>query len=230
MPRPYQEDLRRRIIDWRFAEGFSRQETAQRAGCCEKTVKRLEDIWNTYHTLFPPYYRARGRPRQLDQWDMEYIYDCYEANPGMLLDELQDRFFFTLDTFVTIATLDRALQRLGETRKVMRKVAAERNEELRRVFKIHLALEYGINPDLFVFLDETAVDIDVGRKRYGYSFSGTRASRTEVFKHNGRRYSILPALSSTGVIGWRMYEGGVTKEEFKKFLREELVRNPQLLV
>jgi transposase len=226
MPRPYHKDLRRRVVSWVVDDGLSPAEAALRGSVSTKTVRRYVNIFHTFHAYFPPYLRPRGRPLQLTTEDLEYMAAAYISNPAMLLDEIQDRFYHGLDKFVTIATIERALNRLGQTRKIMRKVAAERDEVLRTTYEHHMALEYGHNTELFVCIDKTAVDIDVARKRYGRSLMNTRATKIEVFNHQGRRYSILPALSSDGVLAWRMYEGGVTKAEFVRFLREELVSHP----
>jgi transposase len=224
MPAALHGDLRARIAAWVDQEGLTHAEAAHRAGCCTKTVERIMDVVHEYGTVFPPYLRMRGRPRQLTEDDVEFIIAKLSQSPGMLLDELQDHLIEVRDIYVTLSTLDRTLVRLGETRKIMRKVAAERDDALRDVHERHMGLEYGLRTELFVTIDETAVDIDVGRKRYGRSVAGTRAVKSEIFNHHGTRYSILPALASSGVLAWRIYEGGVTKEQFVDFLRQELVR------
>jgi hypothetical protein len=39
----------------------------------------------------------------------------------------------------------------------------------------------------------------------------------------GQRYSILPALTSDGIIALDIFEGSVNKEKFIRFLKEDLV-------
>jgi transposase len=223
MPRPIHADLRQRMIAW-LLEGRHPDDVARDAGCCRKTVDRIWTIWNTFNALFPPYARSRGRPRQLEQDDLSFIIDCLDANPALTLDELQTRIFYTLDKYITLAMLDRTLSRLGETRKLMQKIAAERDEDLRLLYRIHTGREYGYDSTKYIFIDESSIDIGIGRRRFARAPAGERASRSEVFNHHGRRYSLLPALSSTGIVAVRMYEGSVTAEDFVRFIREELVR------
>jgi len=78
------------------------------------------------------------------------------------------------------------------------------------------------DPDLFVALDESAVDDKTGQRGFGWSTVGTQCVRRMSFLR-GVRYSILPALTMDGVIALEIVEGSITKERFLRFLHEQVV-------
>lgn len=81
------------------------------------------------------------------------------------------------------------------------------------------------NPDVFVFLDESAVDQGTAHRTHGRSKPGTRCVRRMTFIR-GVRHSILPALTLDGIIGLDIFEGSVNKDRFLLFLRDQVA--PQL--
>jgi hypothetical protein len=84
------------------------------------------------------------------------------------------------------------------------------------------------DPDLFVFIDKSTVDDRTAQRPTGWSAIGGRlASRCTFLR--GKRYSILPALSSDGIIALDIFEGSVNKERFLHFLHEEVVRSSSSL-
>jgi hypothetical protein len=153
---------------------------------------------------------------------MAFIHSTLHANPSIYLDELQKRLDDTRNIKISIATLSRALASLEYSRKSLTKVSAERNEELCTVWEI-LMSEY-TNPEVFVFLDESAVDGKTVQRSYGWSRVGQPCVRRMTF-HRGKRYSVLPALTIDGIIGLEIFEGSVNKEKFLSFLRAHVVRN-----
>jgi hypothetical protein len=79
-----------------------------------------------------------------------------------------------------------------------------------------------LDPDVFVALDESAVDDKTGQCRYGRSPAGQPCVQRMTFLR-GVRHSILPALTTKGVIALDIFEGSVTKERFLSFMREHVV-------
>jgi hypothetical protein len=152
---------------------------------------------------------------------MAFIQSTLDANPSIYLDELQKRLNDTRNLKISIATLSRALMSLQYSRKSLTKVSAERDEELRSVWEIAMS-EY-TNPEVFIFLDESAVDGKTGQRSYEWSRIGQPCVRRMSFLR-GKRYSILPALTIDGIIGLEIFEGSVTKEKFLSFLRTHVVK------
>ena len=59
---------------------------------------------------------------------MGYIHSILEANPGLYIDEIQERLFDARDVDVSIATICRALKSLAISHKKDTKEALERDE------------------------------------------------------------------------------------------------------
>jgi hypothetical protein len=152
---------------------------------------------------------------------MTFIESTLDSNPSIYLDELQKRLDDTRNIKVSIATLSRVLRSLQYSRKSLTKVSAERDEGLRSVWEIAMA-EY-TNPDIFIFLDESAVDGKTVQRSQGWSRLGQPCVRRMTFLR-GKRYSVLPVLTIDGIIGLEIFEGSVTKEKFLSFLRTHVVR------
>ena len=120
---------------------------------------------------------------------------------------------------VSLATLCRTLQRINFSHKQVSKAALERNEALRSVW----IAEFGDIPaDNFIWLDEASVDNNTCVRQAGWAPLERACVRRATFLC-GQRYSILPALTSDGIIALDIFEGSVTKERFLSFLEEQLV-------
>jgi len=126
-----------------------------------------------------------------------------------------------------IATISRILAQYELTRKRLHKVAEEWDEELRSIWEADMA-QYQ-DPDVFVALDESAVDIKVLQCRFGRSLAGTPCVQRAAFLR-GTRYSVLPALTTQGIIALDIFEGSVTKDRFLAFIREQVVSHNLLKV
>jgi len=108
----------------------------------------------------------------------------------------------------------------GLTWKHIQKAAAERDEELRTIWEADMA-QY-TDPDVFVALDESAVDNKTLQRGYGHSLVGTPCVRRAKFLQ-GVRYSILPVLTTEGIVALNIFEGSVTKERFLTFIHEQVI-------
>jgi len=101
------------------------------------------------------------------------------------------------------------------------RTAAERDEERRFEFRIHMILNY--TSDQLVFVDESSFDRRNIVRTHGYSASGRRAFK-RAFLVRKKRYSILPALSKTGMIALSVYQGTFNSDRFLSFILLLLTR------
>ena len=212
-------EMRKAMVRWRFEQHKTALEIAVLSGCSERTVYEVLRLHRDYGQVTNPFARTRGRPRILDNGDMEYIHALLQANPVLYLDELQEQLFAARDKDVSLATLSRAIRRLAMTHKRVSKTAAERNELLRATWQA----EYGDIPaEYFVWLDESSVDDKTNQRNHGWADLGRACVRRATFIR-GQRYSVLPALTSDGIIALDIFEGSVNKDRFIRFLNEDLV-------
>ena len=119
-----------------------------------------------------------------------------------------------------LSTLHRALERLGLTRKKLRRTAIQR-DELTRTQWIH-DITSRFTADQLVFADESSKDDRTCQRLYGRAPSGRRACEARTFAR-GVRYSILPALSLEGILTVRVVRGSVDGLEFYDWVVSDLV-------
>ena len=113
-------------------------------------------------------------------------------------------------------TISRALTRARFSRKQVRSVAAERNEELRLDWKRRIS---GYRPEQLIFLDESACSEKASRRRTGWSLFGI-APQVQQRLHCRERFSILPAYTLEGYIAYRVIPGSFNSERFLQFVAE----------
>jgi len=76
--------------------------------------------------------------------------------------------------------------------------------------------------DYFVWLDESSIDDHMNQRTHGWAALGHACVCRAAFIR-GQHYSILPALTSDGIIALDIFEGSINKEKFIRFLKEDLV-------
>jgi hypothetical protein len=92
-----------------------------------------------------------GRVRHLDREDIEYLHD----NPDYFLNELADLTRTNRFIAIHFTTVFNELERAGMSRKKLRRIASERNEELRAAFISRMA-QYDASE--LGFIDEVSKD------------------------------------------------------------------------
>lgn len=220
MPAHLSKEMRERIVRWKVDLELTVDEIAGLASCSKSTVYNILNLHRDFNQTHNPYARQRGRPRSLTTNDTSFLHSLLQANPTLYLDELQDRLLEARGVDVHISTIFRALRRVALSHKSTATAALERNEELRATW---LAAYGDIPMEYFVWLDESSVDDQTNQRRGGWSEIGRAFVRRATFLR-GKRYSVLPALCSEGMIALDIFEGSVNKEKFIHFVRNELVR------
>ena len=220
MPVRISDDLKERIITWYYTDNKTMEEIRDLARCSIGLISNVIRNYREYGEVRNPFTRRAGRPRSLSDEDMAFIQTLIDANPSLYLDEIQQRLYDIREVNISISTISRALTHLDLSWKTISKVAVERDEEVRAIWEGMMA-QY-TDPDLFVALDESAVDDKTGQRTHGWSRLGVPCVRRMSFLH-GVRYSILPALTTNGIVALEIVEGSITKEIFLKFLCDQVV-------
>ncbi|ODQ50892.1 hypothetical protein SAICODRAFT_44558, partial [Saitoella complicata NRRL Y-17804] len=76
--------------------------------------------------------------------------------------------------------------------------------------------------DQLIFLDESAVDERSAHRKFGYAPAGNRAIEDCTLIHS-KRWSVLPALTSTGLPALWIFQGSFNADCFVEFVKEELL-------
>jgi transposase len=185
--------------------------------CC--TWFRIWKLWRETGDVVPEKKSLRGRVRDLDQEDLNYLLELIRENPDYFLDELL--YLLATNRFISVhfTTIYRELERLNVSRKKLKKIALERNEERRADFVARMA-QY--DPEELGFLDEMSKDARSIGRRYGRSRKGRRAEKKQVFVR-GWRTSTEALLTLDGITAGTVVEGSMTKELFLEFLEFNVV-------
>ena len=154
MPPPTPEHIRA-AIQHEMDLGYS--DDAILAGGHEvsaRTVRRMRQNYRRYGLVHVPSTDPGGRPVSLTAFHQTALLEYLQQRPTAYIDEMA---YFLLDEFglsVGEATIYRTLRRLRWSRKIGRKVAAQRNEELRSRWLVTKLPQWRANQ--LVFLDESA--------------------------------------------------------------------------
>ena len=166
--------------------------------------------------------QRHGPRRILRNFDEFMVVQLALRKPSVYVRELAEELQRQSGREVSQATVWRTLRRFGFSHKKLNRIASQRDEERRDVFRLE-TIEAGIyTPDMFVFLDEAGFDLRNCQRRYGYSLQGTPASEVTALRR-GRRISAIAAMSINGVLDVNLCTHGVDGETFLMFLRKTLL-------
>ena len=206
-----------------YHDSYSINNICRTLGIKKSLVYKILSFHAKYGTITNPckYSRLLGRRRVLSSADVSFVSAIVQHCSTIYLDEIQHEIWVKRQKFVTLPTLQRTLQRLCITRKIVSAPAAERNEETRAIYMNRIAAEVP-DPNMLVFIDEAAKDKRTSARLHGRSMRGVRCLVQRYFVR-GTRYSIVPAITLDGIIAYDIIEGPVDGQRFLKFLEEHVV-------
>ncbi|THU94097.1 hypothetical protein K435DRAFT_669111, partial [Dendrothele bispora CBS 962.96] len=145
----------------------------------------------------------RGCPRLIGMLALQACKDTYASNSDTYLNELQWYLAIKHDIPISILALQATLAKAGLSRKVLHKIASERDQQLRTNY-----IQGITDPRIF---SGTACEFP--------------AELVGAFVR-GKRYSLVAAMSVKGYIATRVVEGSYDTAEFVDFIIEDVV--PQM--
>lgn len=189
-------------------------------GFSKRTFYRVLKLYRDTGNVVKAPSNRRGRPRKLLFEDVEYLIALVHHRPDWFLDELLGLMEHNRFISVHFTTIHRELVHAGILLKKLKKIAKERNEDLRADFIRQMA-QYA--PEELCFLDEVHKDERTLIRRYGRARKGKRAIMQGVFVR-GRRVSAEGCLSVDGMVTGTVVEGSMTSDKFLYYLEHSLVR------
>jgi hypothetical protein len=161
-------------------------------------------------------------PPRILNGDMTHdLYTLLEEAPEMYLSEIQDWIALTYEVHISRAALHQNIRNTGITFKLLRRAAAERDEDFRQEWKQDINEHFTASQ--MIFIDETSKDDQTIYQHYGRTIAGNRATISANFVR-GERYSMVAALSLDGYEAVRVVPGSVDGEEFLDFIVNDVVR------
>ncbi|CAE6447700.1 unnamed protein product [Rhizoctonia solani] len=183
-------------------------------GVSARTVQRVVKLFNlTGDVVRIPV--MGGRPRDLTSLQVAFLEGCVLRQPDIMIFELQELLFRVYSVQTSTTTIVRSLHRRGLTYKKISRHAMQRDEADRTQFQFIVGMFY--RADQFVCVDESACDRRTTRRRYAWSYVGSRALVRDSFSRGGK-YSIAPALSLDGILHCVIHEGSFTSARFNDFI------------
>ena len=172
--------------------------------------------------------------------DIRALKRIVDEEPHLYLDEIQDKLAALTGRVIHDSTIWRKLTRdLKYSLKVVLRRARQQNREERRLY-IRARNELLKNPEMAVFLDETAKDKNAARRRRYWSPEGEQPMEFTVFEgETAIRYSMMAAADVKGFIESSIdlvrrengsndtnpERGTVDSERFEAWVEEYLVPN-----
>ncbi|PPQ82244.1 hypothetical protein CVT24_012928 [Panaeolus cyanescens] len=184
-----------------------------------RTFDRIYALWNSTGDVVRVTNGTRGRRRMLHFSDVDHLKCLIKHRPDWFLDEL--RYLLQTNRFISahLSTIQRELARAGISRQKIKKIASERNADLRADFTGRMA-QY--MPEQLGFLDEISKDERTSFRTYGRSRKGCRAPMKGVFVR-GRRFSATGLLTIDGMVTSTVVEGSMTHQSYLGFLEHSVM-------
>jgi transposase len=205
---PYSRDLRQRIVETARRRDGTLSQIAERFLVSASFVTRLLQLHRTTGSVGPRPHGG-GHPAALAPEDLDRLREFIRGRPDATLEECREH----LGASCSLATISRALSRLGLPRKKKVPGAAEQDSpevrEPRRAFCEELA---GVDPRRLVVVDECGADTAMtrthGRAPAGQRVDSDAPGRWESVPLTGglRLSGALPALAFPGATDTELFE------------------------
>jgi transposase len=205
-----------------WESGWSQDDICSTLQVSKRSMYRWREIFDEFGSVCKPPSPIRGRQRRISRAVLDSIHLIYRNDPDTYLDEVQWWLAYHHNIAISIPALHRNLAESGLTRKLLHKIASERDEQLRADYRENmreLLDGSGMQP---VFVDETSKNDHDTARRHGLAVVGERAEFRDVFVR-GDRYSLVAALARDGYIAAKAVPGSFDSLDFYDFIAEEVV-------
>jgi len=215
---PWQRQL---AVDLFERGGYTAAEVARWAEISRPTACNIMRNLTAYgEATIPPAARQKpGRRSELSEGMINHLLEYLKHKPDLYQEEMATFLNDEFNIKVSPWSVKRALKRRGWSKKVAKKIARERNQELRDDYFLRMGDYHSFQ---MVFIDESGCDARIGSRRSGWSPRGVQPSKIERF-HRGRRVQILPAYTQEGVLEALIYSGYTDAEGFDSWLLHEVL-------
>ncbi|KAH6905071.1 hypothetical protein BKA70DRAFT_1026127, partial [Coprinopsis sp. MPI-PUGE-AT-0042] len=189
--------------------GWSVEDIVDILGISQASLYCWQAIFDEMGTVIRP--TIRRAERIISQAVMDAVYVILRAHPNIYLDELMLWLAVHHDIVISRTALHETLKRNGLTRKLLQKVAIERDKQLRQEWK--------------ALLEHESLNECTYACHYGRSLQGSHAILEDVFIR-GERCSMTCVLTVDGCIAVDAVIGLYDSVQFFDFIAEEVL--PQM--
>lgn len=204
---------RRGLVESMLDKGFDNRTIKSEALCSIRAVQRIRRERETPRR--PTTTRSHaGRRSRITAPMQAALRNILTEQPDLYRDELVEYFYREFGRRVSERSIGRALHSIGWTRKTIRRIAQQRDDDLRDLY-LHTIAQY--KSYQLVFVDESGCDRRAGYRRWGWSPKGTTPVQVARFGR-GKRWHILPAYAQDGIMLRRVYQGVTDSDVFEDFI------------
>ena len=193
-------------------------EIAQLLSLSARTVRRYVDMFHQTGDVVPRP-RRYGPPRLLGDLEQLVLLRLILENPGIYLQEIQDKLLVTFGVEVAVSTICKTLHLMGCSRQKIQHVASQQSAACRAKFMAETSM---YDPAMFVWVDETGCDRRNSMRKYGYSIRGLPPREYRILIR-GVRYSGITVMPQEGVQDVQLVEGTVNGQVFEDFVTRTLL-------
>jgi transposase len=172
--------------------------------------KLFEELGSTVRPPSP----LVGRPRVITRTVLTACYDIYQKDPDIYLDELCSWLAIHHDIVITVAGLQQNLAAVGLDRKILHKIARERDQQQRQDHWDVYHNDLGGDSDLLICADETSKNDHTLARRYGREPRGMCATTDAYAFNRDVGYSVAAAMSKDGYLPVKVLPGAFDSWDF----------------
>jgi transposase len=209
-----QHDLIRDMI---LDKSLSQVKIANVAGCSDRTIRNIGSNIRLFSETRAPANGA-GRRRLITPPMLAALCDRLLEKPGLFRDEMAVFLYDEFNVLASVSSIGRALASIKWLKKKTRRIANERNANLRD-FYLHKLLFFRSHQ--LVYVDESGCDKRIGFRRTGWSPLGVAPVEIAQF-YCDLRHQILPAYTQDGVLFLKVFQGSTDGAVFKDFVEQLL--------
>jgi transposase len=193
--------------------GWDRDFIAETLCISTTSIYRWRKIFEEYNSVKRPPSSLIGRPRIIVRAVLTAIQEVYKNEADVYLDELMWWLAIHHDIVISRSSLQQNLEEAGLTRKLLHKIAHERDAEVRAEYLAVIRDHAAGDGEEFVFVDEMSKNDHDTARQYGRSLPGERADFIDNFVR-GDRYSMVAAITIDGYVATHVVPGSFNAEEF----------------
>ena len=202
------------IRDMILSGSLTNHQIASGARCTTRSVQNIRSNLRCFGTTKAPPNRV-GRPRTITPPMLSALLEHLVEKPEQYQDEMAVFLYDEFSVLLTTSTISRALKSTGWSKKTTRRVAKERNADLRDLYHNNLSAFRSYH---LVYVDESGCNSRIGFRRTGWSPLGVAPVQVARL-HRDRRHQILPAYAQDGVVLSRVFQGSTDGAVFEEFHR-----------
>ena len=132
---------------------------------------------------------------------------------------MQYNLFDLFGLIVDRSTISKTLRSMKISRKSLRRIASERSQLCRDMYFLEVS---NYTHDQLVFMDESAANEHTMWRKRGYAAFGIRPVIKVPIKRS-KRFSVLPAYCSDGILCYHIHKGSINGVRFEWFLEQEVL-------